>query len=447
MGIIAAMEEIQNELGSEDLEQAVDTAVEVAGDQAELKEQASDVAGDVSEVEAAVADTDELQAIGDVAQEAVESGEGLSEQAAEVATIAIERIHQRLGFRGKQRIVPATESFGHANTRLASTKLVLEGIVDTIKSVWNAIKAMAKRIWDKIVSIFAKVTGSGRMLRDQIENLKKRAEKISPAAEMKEKELANKSLAKKLSVGKKADKGTYQELAKNAAALSAAAQSLTDAAARKAKLVRNILETVSGPNVTKETVEEVLKRGNKDDAMKTALSKVTVLGKQNYEPKDKKDGVDVAAYGVFIGNQTIFVTTESSKDGSVDSRVGFGFGSLKDDEVADKADALSASEILAVLKTAGEMASKIEDQKKIEKEGEDVSKNIIAACDKLLASVGKLAENTSSDIRRGFADAKDGVQECFSILNAMGAQAPTIYYNTAALGAEYASASLANFKS
>ena len=122
MGIIAAMEQAQEEnLGAETLEQAADQAAVVAEDRVDVVDQAADIIKNTGEVTEAVADVEELQEIGEVAEAAVESGEGLSEQAAEIATVAIERIHQRLGFSGAQRIVPTVESFGHACTHLAST--------------------------------------------------------------------------------------------------------------------------------------------------------------------------------------------------------------------------------------------------------------------------------------------------------------------------------------
>lgn len=451
MALIAAMEEAQNDnLGSEDLEQAVDNAVEVSSEVADINEVAEGVSSDAGEVENAIDDTDELQAIGDVAQEAVESGEGLSEQAAEVATIAIERIHQRLGFRGKQRIVAATESFGHANTRLHSTKLVVEGIVDTLKSVWASIKAMAKRIWDKIVTIFARLTNNGKALRDQIENLKKRANNLAPNAEMKEDKLDNKSLAKKLSVNKEASAKTYGELAASAQKLTDVSKVMMGDAVRIAKGVRSVLEDVTGPNlndgaVTKKLEEYVAEKEKASTSLLREVKDLKEVSEYKHEGK-LPEGTVVKAYGIFAGNTTIVVNTQSSKVEGEPVRSTIGFGSLRDSNVADRAEALSKGQILEVLKKAGDLAAKIEDQNKLEKEGEDVTKNIMAACDKLLNNVSKMAESSNSDQRHAFAAAKEGVNDTFSILKTLGAQAPTIYLNTAVLGAEYASASLANFK-
>ena len=65
----------------------------------------------------------------------------MDEAAAEMASIAIESIRNRLGIRAQTRLVPATESFGNTNTRVVSTKLVVEEIGETLKRIWAAIKA------------------------------------------------------------------------------------------------------------------------------------------------------------------------------------------------------------------------------------------------------------------------------------------------------------------
>ncbi len=121
--------------------------------------------------------------------DAVEDGEGLTEEAAEVASIAIESIRNRLGFRAQSRLVPATESFGNTNTRVMSTRLVIEGIGDTIKKIWAAIKAAALRVWEMIKSFFAKLFNSATMLAKHIQALKDRARGMSGDLSPKDKKI------------------------------------------------------------------------------------------------------------------------------------------------------------------------------------------------------------------------------------------------------------------
>lgn len=46
----------------------------------------------------------------------------------------------------------AQENFGSANGRVAATKLAIESIGDSIKALFERIKAIAIRIWEKIKS-------------------------------------------------------------------------------------------------------------------------------------------------------------------------------------------------------------------------------------------------------------------------------------------------------
>ena len=139
-GLIAAMEEIENEVPVNQ-EEAAETAVAVADESAEIQQDGDEIGTTVAQVEDAVQAGEELESIGEVAVDSVEGGEGLTEEAAEVASIAIESIRNRLGFRTETCLVPATESFGNTNTRVMSTRLVIEGIGDTLKKIWAAIKA------------------------------------------------------------------------------------------------------------------------------------------------------------------------------------------------------------------------------------------------------------------------------------------------------------------
>lgn len=97
-----------------------------------------------------------LQQVQGVAQAAVDSGQGLSEDAAQVAQVVVESICNKLGIRNSYRLMPATESFGSSNTRLSATKIAVEGIGDVIKKIWEGIKRVVKSLWEKIKLFFAR---------------------------------------------------------------------------------------------------------------------------------------------------------------------------------------------------------------------------------------------------------------------------------------------------
>ena len=455
MGIIAAMEQAQEEnLGAETLEQAADQAAVVAEDRVDVVDQAADIEGDSGEVAEAVADVEELQEIGEVAEAAVESGEGLSEQAAEIATVAIERIHQRLGFSGSQRIVPAVESFGQASTRLASTKLVIESIGDTIKSVWEAIKAMAKRIWDKITQFFKKIFGSAKSLRDHLENLKKRAEKIDPSAKMKEKEFTG-AIVKKVSLNKKADHSTYKTLCANAKALAGKTAALSAASSDIASDITNLtsaLQKASDIKTGMTVFNNALGSSYQKVGSVTAqLAKLTGQGaavaKTNKIKTGKKAVTSTDTYGPFVGGLALVsVKTDPAASTGGSTMISISFETIEKNE-AEKAKALTKGEILEVLSEAVACCNEAENLEKTKKDIEKIVAESQKSAENVLKSVSSLSEGKiDGDQRVALNEARENISNVFSLLNMLGQKIPSVVINTAFAGADYASASIANLR-
>lgn len=456
MGIIAAMEEIQNDdLGAASLEQAADQAAAVGEDRADVAEAAGEIGTDVADIEQASADVEELSEIGEVAEASIESGEGLSEQAAEVATIAIERIHNRLGFRGQQRIVPAVEAFGHTNTRLATTKLVVENISDTIKSVWEAIKAMAKRIWDKIVMFFKKIFGSAKSLRDHIENLKKRAQAISSDAKMKEKELTG-GLVKKISVKKKADLDSYSTIVGNSLNLAKASNAVSAVSAAIASDVSSLTAALQASGVTEANVKSFASAMDTSfDKVKSVVGAIATVAKTGVGVKSKGkankagDITFTETYGPFANGQVI-VAEGSRRNFKVGSgtvtytTVSLTFDSLDDKEVAEKAKTLNKGEISQCLDLATKACAAVEDMEKNQKEIQKIidesqksAENVLKAASKTIESTGK------SDDRVAMNEAREAISTVFGLVNQLGQRIPASLMNAAYAGADYASASIA----
>ncbi len=458
MGIMLAIENADNEFGAENLEVAADQAAVVGEDRAEVTEVASDIESDVADVAQADVDAEELTEIGEVAQAAVDSGEGLSEQAAEVATIAIERIHNRLGFRGKQRIVPATESFGHANTRLASTKLVVESISETIKSIWEAIKAMAKRIWDKIVQFFKKIFGSAKSLRDHLENLKKRANDMKAELKPKEKELTG-ALVKKISIKKKADLSTYTAIVENSMKLAKASEGLSAESSRVSAHISALTGELAASGVTDASVSKFA--SDMDASFKTIASLNGIAGTlratgvaASGKAKVAKNGDTKVkdTLGPFANGQIIVISgsDRSFKVGS--STVSFEeisvtFETMNEKEFAEKAVALNRGEIIKVIDEASKVCALAEDMEKSSKGIEKVIADTQKSAENVLKSATAAAESklTAND-RVAMNEARSAIATIFTLVNQIGQRIPAALLNAAYAGADYASASIANHR-
>lgn len=456
MGIIAAMEQAQEEnLGAETLEQAADQAAAVGEDRVEVVDQAADIEADAGDVSEAVADVGELSEIGEIAEASVESGEGLSEQAAEIATVAIERIHNRLGFSGKQRIVPATESFGHAGTRLASTKLVIESIGDTIKQVWEAIKAMAKRIWDKITQFFKKIFGSAKSLRDHLENLKKRAIALDASAKPAEKDLSG-AVAAKVGVKKKADLSTYRAIADNAIKLAGLSRPL----AGEAVQLGNGLGVVTGKLASnnfdeaelKNFLTEASKQSNKTNAILGIFEKLDEAGVESTVKSSGKGKGSTVVYGPFASGTGLIVKTNENRvkiDGQevVYELTTMSFGVGKKDKQADKAKALDRGEVLSVIEMATKVCDAVEELERNKSTLDKMVKDAETACDNALKAMAKMAgDNAKPAVRVALNESRDVTNYLLQMSSSIGQKIPSVVINVAYAGADYASASIANLR-
>lgn len=159
--------------------EATDAAQEVAIEAQEIAQAADDTV-------AAAADAETLEKVQDVVAQTVQSGEGMDETTAQVTQVVVESICNRLGI-SSNRLMPATESFGSSNTRLAATKVALENaFTDTIKRVWEAIKKFVKSTWEKIKDFFARFFANAEKVKKAAEAMKESANKI--AGKKKEKE-------------------------------------------------------------------------------------------------------------------------------------------------------------------------------------------------------------------------------------------------------------------
>ena len=461
MSILAALESIENgENADLDAVAQAETATEVAEEVAEVSELAEPIQDDMESVETAVDADSELTEIAEVASDAVESGEGLSEDAAAIATVAIEKIHDRLYGRRDmgQKIVPSLESFGQTNTRLYSTKMILEGIGEFLEKIWRGIKAMAGRIWDKVVQFLAKIFNSTKALDKHLQNLRNRVRDLSPNAKMSEKTLKSEKLARSIGFLKEDPTAeTYDKLVKNANGLVEVGNEITKARIRlsgvlQASFASNFdkgYDESAITNLTKETsdtniailgiVARAIPKGDK-------VIEVTDLELPKKEAKQKKDS-DLSFYGPFTGGEVLLIEKEEDKD-SGETKIYISFRSIRGKDQAKKAKALDRTEMLKVLETAQTTLDAINDFRTVEKSLSTVTKEIQGLADKVLSAVKKSVKDSGgkSGTNRALSELKRSADDAIKTVSIIGERAPTILVNTVSAGLNFVSVSLANMK-
>jgi hypothetical protein len=463
MSILAALESIENgaSVDTNAVAQA-ETATEVAEELAEVNELSEPIVEDTTSIETAVQADSELTEIAEVAADAVESGEGLSEDAAAIATVAIEKIHDRLYGRRDmgQKIVPGLESFGQTNTRLYSTKMILEGIGEFLEKIWRGIKAMAARIWDRVVQFLAKIFGSTKALDKHLQNLRNRVRDLSPSAKLSEKNLKSEKLARSIGFLKEeAGVDTYQRLVKNANGLVKVGN---DIAKARIKLSAD-LQSSFAANFEKGYDEAALAtlisetgKVNKDIANIVIAAIPSATGSGGIEVADlelpKKEGKDkqdskITFYGPFTGGDVLLVELEQDMD-LKEVNIYISFRSVRSKDQAKKAKALDRTEMLKVLDIAQTSLDSITDFKSVEKSLGGVNKEIQDLSDKIISSVKKSVKeaNGKSENNRAMAELKRNAEEATKTVSIIGERASVILVNTVQAGLNYVSASLANMK-
>lgn len=446
---IFAMEEAVADLPANQ-EEAAQTAVAVADETAEIQTDADDIAVSTTEIEDAVQAGDELETIGEVAADSVESGEGLTEEAAEIASIAIESIRHRLGFYEDLRLVPATESFGNTNTRLTSTRLIAEGVSEFVKKIWLQIKAAAARLWDKIKSFFAKIFNSTTLLNKHIASLKDRARNLPSNAKLIEKKVKS-SLARSLGVKKTANFKTFSQIATNTVALSAVAgevskqsREIVDAAQKLASSSEINEASVSAFLTTKKGVsakiEEVMTRSFSGADSALSSMNAVIKGKKPKKGATRKS----AMYGPFVGAVALTLTVDKGAD-DVSFYIGF---EAAPGQYAEEIELLTVSEVQEVLKTASDVGNYITDLKRTQGNIDAITKQINKVADTVLAQAGNILDKTgsSSATRQGLEELKSNVSETISTMNQFGGRAPALMFALAKAAADYASISIRNLR-
>lgn len=227
-----AMEELDEEAGisgggdggSEDVVDVGDAGgSDDTGDSAEVTADDYDVSGDAESgddtAEAAVADAGEAEAEVDAAEDATDQLEesaqgleaiydflrdaqqkgGLSRQAAQAVSIAVEAYTKPLGY--DEPIMPSLEHFGADAARLKATNLSLESVKETLKKAWEAVKKFIIKIWDKVVNFVKRLFSAAERLKQRGEKLSK----IKLNGKAKNATIDAKGLARKVAIGTSAE--------------------------------------------------------------------------------------------------------------------------------------------------------------------------------------------------------------------------------------------------
>lgn len=436
-GLVLAMEDDTEIEGSSD---------ELASSQAEVEGASDEIEGDVGEVtelNEAVSDADgdsqTLEKLNDIMEDSVESGEGLNETAAEIAEVAIEAICERLGI--QKRIMPAMESFGSANSRVTATKIAMEGIQDTIRKIWEAIKAAAIRIWDKIKSFFIGVGKNVKALESHYQNLKDRVSKLDSGAKTKSADLDNAALARTFSANKKADLGTAELIIKNSISLVDHVEAIVQVVRTDADRIKSFVEgepKVAEYKTFKSEMADKVSKAIVATQLSVLFSQPVVNGKGK-----------VDHFGPLAGTRTIQMKYSERDVQAGDEKetiVSWGVSIGTYDKIeAKKIKALKPDEMRNLLAQGEKLVDALDAFEKKQKKLQDLNEAVKKVSDLGMSAIKKEAEESSAKARIVRSIASD-MNEVNSAMSALAIAAPAAAFAAAKGVADYVSASIANLE-
>lgn len=460
IGLIGAMEEVDNTTAEVDLEAAGETAVAVADESAEIQKDNTAIDVTVGQVEEAVQAGDELESIGEVAVDSVESGEGMTEQTAELAEIAIESICNRLSYRPAVRLVPAVESsFGNNASRLTSTKIIIENIGDTLKKIWASIKAAALRVWDMVKGFIANLFKSTTALGKHIDSLRQRVRNVDPSAKPEKKTLKS-GVAKFFTIDKKANLKTWEDLDNNLLHL---VNGLSDISAGRRKIAEEASKLFSGGDINKDSVSAYFTaQSAASQKIEDIVAKITQLAvvdiatdgtsarnqTANMKAVASKKSVKEFTYGPFPGHIVLSMRKTTTTVNGVDvDNVSLSFKAAKGD-YAEEIEALDADGIKRILDQANKDLNTLKDVNKTMGNYETMTKSIVKSAETVISETSKILAKTGSDseTRQALEELKRDVKNSIADLGAFGAKAPAMVFQSVKHLADWASISLRNLK-
>lgn len=220
--------------------------VEIEGQDADLGE--AEMAGDQL-----ASDTDTLENLGDVVEQAVESGEGMDETAARAVEVGVESIANRWGFKVQKL---GAESFNGAN-KAQATRVAYEGVMDAVKDAWDTFLKWLQEMINKLRDFWVKYVNAGKAMQKRADKLSDRLDNIGSKMKSGKNQISGGWSAKLLLDGKIDPAG----VAAMASALSGDLKTAASASASKL-------------NKTEEGIKSS-SRGTGDDAITVEFGKKT----------------------------------------------------------------------------------------------------------------------------------------------------------------------------
>lgn len=419
-GLVFAMEADGEFDKASQVELVPETQAEVETASAEVAEQSGEIETMDTDVASAETDAGTLGDIQEVMAQSVESGEGLTEEAAAIAEVAVESIRARLGMKRGTKVIPALESFGSKSSRLHATKIAMETIGESIKKIWENIIKAIKWVWDKIKGFWLSLTKSRGSLLKHLEGMQKRVADM--AAETLNEKTVKGSAAATFSINGKASFDTAKKVL-------ADSQKLIPVTATASDIANGMVNKLTGDDPT-----AVMTAGA--DLLVAIKKAMAGLGEVKGNKGDRKM---VHFYGNLAGGRSVSIT--SDKEGSA---AAIGVQLEVTGKAAEEAETLNKAQMGELLTQAIAVVKELQSFDKVEKGLEKIAKACNDVAQTILKTVAVMGDK--SDNGEG-AKAQKAAAANIRTLNSMvakfGSSIPSAVFQAAKGAGDYVNASIA----
>lgn len=310
-----------------------EATVEAQAGAAEVTEATSDVETFDSAVAEASDDTATIEQVAETVADSLDEegptgGEGMDPVAATLATETIERIRRKYRISSGVRSAPALESFKPRASRKEMTRLALESFSDTLKKMWERIKAFFRGLWDKIKSAVKSIFQSNIKTEKRAIELKKKIQGWNFTATPTKSSIDSGSFSSAFTIDGKLEKANIAKILENQIKLSGSSESINketlDLTDGIRKVTLAVIETTGAKQVdaalttsievVSKAAEKVADQignllGTKIASPSTDLTKDLVGSNQ----EDFTKGSSVTVYGPYYGGKYIVIAKLKQK--------------------------------------------------------------------------------------------------------------------------------------
>lgn len=434
---VLAMEEEVLDISDDSI---LGTTAEVSEGSMEVTDAANETEQLTTAIEEAVEDAATVERIQEVAEDSVEQGEGLSEQAAEITEVAIESIHARLGI--SKRVIPSLESFGSSNSRVAATRIAIEGFKETVVRIWKAIVDAVKTIIQKIKDFFAKFFDNSAKVKKLAESLKSKINEIkskkASTSDIKEPGIA--------SVFNDSKTGQFElnKILENQKIMTVGSTVMIDALSSSVGIIEGLVKKdVKEDDVTTlaKTMEKIL------DNMKNVFAGTTV---QQTTENDLE--VTTSEFGPLINGNIILSELKLVKATDEFSSFNFAYAPATGDKnkkpAKESLPILSASEQEHICASVIGLMDETEKFKKNKDQVLNIGSKVMKTVDAVLNLVDSIADTNkdNANVKKIISNARGALVSCMNVSARIFTMTPAYNVKAGNAALKYVARSQAEYK-